>query len=560
MEGINKQREIGRETEWTSVKISKNLYERGNFSRIPTNSQKEVASQIGSLSEIEYRKIRFDTKLRQMLEEALSKQGQKFCTIVSKHLHDRVVFSWQTNRMPMACSAMWKLWEEQGSHKDRIIYTTPSGQSSTITIVFATGLTKEDHAEKLPLKYTQEIDSKLQQILREARNKKEKFRKITPQRWHNRDVATLMPLACKVMWQLWEEQGSHEERIIDTTPRSLSPTISVEFDTGLMEKNKKQIPTKPSIPVLPTTISPDQKIWETQMLNWKFWQEATVDNVVKSIASFADINARDEEENTPLHWVARLNRKPDLIALLLDRGADINACDMNGDTPLHWVAGYDGKLEVIALLLDRGANINARGKNQDTPLHWAVGYNRKLEVIALLLDRGAKINARDKNQDTPLHWVARFNWKPEVFTLLRDRGADVTIRNDEGKVPFDYIKDGVTIQSTVPSTKDFTRPVLQWASRQPEDFSCQEVADAMADYFALSAEARKEQTIGDIIRLHSNANWAISHLKHAELLRQTDDGNYEITDAGRKEAFSSNEMMTISYLMDKFPVYRIGRE
>ena len=330
------------------------------------------------------------------------------------------------------------------------------------------------------------------------------------------------------------------------------------------------------------------------MLNWKFWQKATVDNVVKSIASFADINARDEEENTPLHWVARLNRKPDLIALLLDRGADINACDMNGDTPLHWVAGYDGKLEVIALLLDRGANINARGKNQDTPLHWAVGYNRKLEVIALLLDRGAKINARDKNQDTPLHWVARysrkqeviallldrgadinardmngdtplhwvarFNWKPEVFTLLRDRGADVTIRNDEGKVPFDYIKDGVTIQSTVPSTKDFTRPVLQWASRQPEDFSCQEVADAMAGYFALYTEARKEQTIGDIIRLHSNANWAISHLKHAELLRQTDVGNYEITDAGRKEAFSSNEIMTIKYLTDKFPVYRIGRE
>ena len=439
----------------------------------------------------QHTQIGFDSKLRQMIQEARSKKGQEFCPIVAKHLHDRVFIGPQTNRMQRACDAMWKLWKEQGSRKDRIIYTTPSGQSSTITIVFAAYLTTEDDDEKkLQQKYTQEIDSELQQILQEARNKRQQFCKITPQRWHNRDVATLMPLACKVMWKLWEKQGRYEKRIIDTTPRSQSPTIMIKFDTSLTEEDEKelllkytqeinselqqilqearnkkeqfctifskhlhdrvvkelrrnQIPlvydVKPLvydvmwklwkeqgsykkriiksisdaqssfIRIIFDTGLPEedkiQKFWKTKMFNWKFWQEATIDDVVKAITDGADINALGKDEDTPLHWAVRFNSKSELIALLLDSGANINALDKNGDTPLHWAVRFNRKSEVIALLLDSGANINALDKNGDTPLHWAAAFSRTPEVISLLLDRGAKTNVQDKGGHTPYDCV-----------------------------------------------------------------------------------------------------------------------------------------------------------
>ena len=85
----------------------------------------------------EYTQEKFDSQLRKILQEARSK-GQRFCRVVSRHLHDRVVEEPQTNRMPMACKSMWKLWEQQGCHKDRIINTTPSRQGSTIEIEFVT--------------------------------------------------------------------------------------------------------------------------------------------------------------------------------------------------------------------------------------------------------------------------------------------------------------------------------------------------------------------------------------------------------------------------------------
>ena len=112
----------------------------------------------------------------------------------------------------------------------------------------------------------------------------------------------------------------------------------------------------------------------------------------------------------------------------------------------------------------------------------------------------------------------------------------------------------------VPATKDLTRPILQWARGQSEEFTRREAGDVMANYFNLSAEAKAELTIGGKIRYQSNANWAVSHLKYAGLLHQTDKGNYQITNVGREEAFSSNEVMTEKYLRDKFPCYQIARE
>ena len=75
----------------------------------------------------------FDEELRRMLREK-KERGDGFAEIVSGKLHRRVIGGSAPNRMPMACNAMWKLWERQGRKEENIVYTTPSGRSSTIRI------------------------------------------------------------------------------------------------------------------------------------------------------------------------------------------------------------------------------------------------------------------------------------------------------------------------------------------------------------------------------------------------------------------------------------------
>ena len=116
--------------------------------------------------------------------------------------------------------------------------------------------------------------------------------------------------------------------------------------------------------------------------------------------------------------------------------------------------------------------------------------------------------------------------------------------------------------SEVPSMADFMRPILRWASEQPGEFSLREASDAMADYFKLSPEAIRELTEeGNVDRVYDRTNWAVSpHLKEAGLMYSVRRGYWQITEAGKKEAFASNERMTTGYLIRNFPAYQLWKE
>ncbi len=79
--------------------------------------------------------------------------------------------------------------------------------------------------------------------------------------------------------------------------------------------------------------------------------------VVKHLISLGvDVNARDRDDWTPLHFAARTNNY-ECVELLLDAGADANAPNREGVTPLHQaLLTMPINLNLVSLLLDHGAD------------------------------------------------------------------------------------------------------------------------------------------------------------------------------------------------------------
>lgn len=177
----------------------------------------------------------------------------------------------------------------------------------------------------------------------------------------------------------------------------------------------------------------------------------TQELVALLLDSGAKIEARNEYGHTPLHVAAlsseeriiytlfrggkdiekmeeheiealRVSGTPELVALLLDRSADIEARDQDGKTPLHYAAAISKTPKSTALLLDRGANIGARDKSEWTPLHHAADQGKAPAVMELLLDRGADGAARDDKGRTPFDRVEGNNFLKgsDIYWLLNE--------------------------------------------------------------------------------------------------------------------------------------------
>jgi ankyrin repeat protein len=152
------------------------------------------------------------------------------------------------------------------------------------------------------------------------------------------------------------------------------------------------------------------------------------------LASYrGDVNAKDKEGNTPLHYAAGSISK-EFVKLLIDGGADVNARNKFNRTPLH-IAAVENRVEIAQLLIESGADVDARDEYGWTPLHWAVKEGHQ-KVAELLVEKGASVNARNNRGWTPLHIAAYWNRK-DIAKLLLENGANPTVGDSSGKTPKD---------------------------------------------------------------------------------------------------------------------------
>lgn len=160
----------------------------------------------------------------------------------------------------------------------------------------------------------------------------------------------------------------------------------------------------------------------------------------------ADVNCVGESRRTPLFetiytaymaeegykqgdgvWIHTTLYYIESIRLLIAAGANVNARDNNGNTPLHEASqsfrGHTDLPEIIRILIAAGAKVDARNNDGVTPLMWAAEGNA-VENAEALIAAGADVNAKTNDGYTPLWYAAHASYSAaKVEAVLRYHGA-----------------------------------------------------------------------------------------------------------------------------------------
>ena len=145
-----------------------------------------------------------------------------------------------------------------------------------------------------------------------------------------------------------------------------------------------------------------------------------------------DVNAREADGTTALHWAAREDNA-DEVRRLLRAGARADVTNRYGVTPLA-LAAANGSAVIMDLLIAAGADPNATS-SQAEPVLMTAARSGSVEAVQCLLGHGADVNAREPWQgETALMWAAGGN-HAAIAKLLIAHGAGLDARSSVPDFP-----------------------------------------------------------------------------------------------------------------------------
>ena len=141
------------------------------------------------------------------------------------------------------------------------------------------------------------------------------------------------------------------------------------------------------------------------------------------IEAGADVDKKNEDEQTPLHLAAKEGRNAICKEILKHDKYAVNDDDCENNTALH-LACIHGHSRVVATLISAGADIECRNYYLWTPIDCAAAYGQP-KCVKQLIDANSPIDPIDKNKTTPLHLTARYG-HDKTAALLISHGASLT--------------------------------------------------------------------------------------------------------------------------------------
>jgi ankyrin repeat protein len=261
------------------------------------------------------------------------------------------------------------------------------------------------------------------------------------------------------------------------------------------------------------------------------------------IKQHADVNTREADGTTALHWAARAN-DVDTSRALLRAGARADQANRYGVTPLS-LAASNGSAAMIEMLLKAGADPNSSLPEGETVLMTAARTG-SVEALKLLLAAGADVHARESwVGETALMWAAMEN-HPEATKLLVESGAEVNARSRSSEIPrLPYPRVGL-ITMTFP--RGGWTP-LMYAAREGARDAVRALADCGADLNLADPEGTTALMLAVI-----NANYEVA----AALLEK--GANPNLADAsGMTALYAAVDMHTLAWMQGR-PAPRITGE
>jgi len=152
------------------------------------------------------------------------------------------------------------------------------------------------------------------------------------------------------------------------------------------------------------------------------------------VASGADLEARDPDDDTPLITVAERGHL-EVLHTLIELGANVTAVSRKHGTPFIQTILHKRRA-FLRPLIAAGADVNATyGENGYTPLYYSiVAKDAQCAMGLVLFD--ADINARVNPHNRPLLTCALLNKQWGVAKVLIAAGADLNATDDLGWTPW----------------------------------------------------------------------------------------------------------------------------